>query len=161
VISTIQVKRFHSYGMTTLQMRGPDTDIDLKLVSRLSKRERRAIVRSFLSQIRPWIGHFSTAAIDHSDDGNVRNRQAICRGVRATKARPLSTISGAFGFEVRMKRLELGTTQAALAESLGIRRSHLSDIERGIYLPNPRTRSEIERVLQIGVSGFSRQTSGT
>jgi transcriptional regulator with XRE-family HTH domain len=36
-----------------------------------------------------------------------------------------------FGFAVKVRREELGLTQEALAENVGIHRTYLSDVERG------------------------------
>lgn len=137
--------------MTTLELDGPDSELHLKFLSRLGKRERRAVIRSFLVQIRPWIQYFTRAAIDHSHDGLIRERRAVRRGVNILQSNPLSSLPGALGFKIRMKRLELGLSQTQLSEMTGIRRSHLSDLERGLHLPNAKTRAEIERVLKIRV----------
>lgn len=133
--------------MTTLELAGPDSELQLKFLSRLGKRERRAVVRSSLVQIRPWIQHFTEAAVDHSGDGLIRDRRATRRGVKVPHSNTVSSLPGKLGFEIRMKRLELGLTQSQLAQMAGIRRSHLSDLERGIYLPNFGTWTEITRAL--------------
>jgi transcriptional regulator with XRE-family HTH domain len=57
-----------------------------------------------------------------------------------------------------MKRLELGLSQAELARKIGIRRTHLSQLERGRHLPNPKTRALLEEALgiQLQTSAFRR-----
>lgn len=135
--------------MTTLELLGPNSQLQLKFISQGDKRERRAFVRSFLAQIRPWLKYFNEPVINHSERGLIRERPVGRSGVNIFQSSPLSSLSGALGYEIRQKRIELGLTQGELAPMLAIQRSHLSDLERGIHLPNPKTRLAIERVLKI------------
>jgi DNA-binding XRE family transcriptional regulator len=145
----MRFKRRNEYGITTLELNGTEMDLQIKLVSKLGKKERRAVARSFLQQIRPWIKCFTRSEIYHS----VNRRQDLASSETSAlspfEAKPLQARSGAIGFQIRMKRLKLGQSQSLLAEQLGIRRSHLSDIERGLHLPHPRTRLKIEQLLEI------------
>jgi len=149
MFTTINLKRPNKHGITILELNGPDGSLEVKFISRLSKRERRAVIRSFLIQIRPWIRHFSAGAISHSEYGVIRDRRTIRRGIKDSRAEPLSSMSGALGFGIRMRRLELGLSQSELAGMVGIQRTHLNALERGLYLPNSKTRTEIKRVLNF------------
>lgn len=147
--TSINFRRYNQYGLTILELNSPDLDIELKLLARLDPRERRAIVRSFLGQIKPWIRLFTRSTIDHSSSGYIRRRRSHERGVSTFESRPISTLKGQVGFEIRMQRLKFGLSQAELAAILNVRRSHLSDIERGLHLPRPRIRAALEKALSI------------
>ena len=138
--------------MTTLELSGPDSDLHLKLLSKLSKRERRALIRTFLVQIKPWLRHFTRAAIDHADDGLIRRRRATQRGISVPDCEKITSLSGIVGYEIRKNRLKLGISQSEVAHRLGMHRTHLSDLERGVHLPNSRTRTALDREFSAGVS---------
>jgi DNA-binding XRE family transcriptional regulator len=57
----------------------------------------------------------------------------------------------ALGFEIQTIRLKMGITQAELASQLGIRRTHLSDIERGLHLPRNSTLIKLREILGIEI----------
>jgi DNA-binding XRE family transcriptional regulator len=145
----IRLKRHRQYGMTTLILRGPDSELELKLVSRENLRERRAFVRSLLTQIRPWLEHFKKPIISHSPTGRVRIHPRGRSDIKVFDARPIETNGGAYGFQIRRQRNRLGLSQATLAAYIGIRRSHLSDIERGIHRPSAKTHLAISEALGL------------
>lgn len=143
------LNRQNQYGMTTLELHGPNSVLQLKFISRGDKRERRAFVRSFLAQIRPWLKYFKEPVINHSGRGFIREKPVGRSRINIFQSSPISTLSGSLGYEIRKKRIELGLTQSELAQMLAIQRSHLSDIERGIHLPNPKTRLAIGCALKL------------
>jgi DNA-binding XRE family transcriptional regulator len=145
----VRIQRKNEYGMTTVSLRGPDSEIEIRIVSRAGRRERRTFVRSFLVQIRPWLSHFRNREISHSGRGLVPGRRVGRDEITPFHSTSVATLAGALGYEIRRKRTELGLTQSDLARSVAIQRSHLSDIERGIHLPNPRTRLALERELRL------------
>lgn len=51
------------------------------------------------------------------------------------------------GSEIRKLRLKAGLSQEELAQRIGIQRTHLSDIERGIYRPKAETLNDIRDAL--------------
>ncbi len=51
--------------------------------------------------------------------------------------------------KARQRRFELGLTLAALAAKAGVTKSHLSQIENGIYQPSPTTFAPIAAALEI------------
>lgn len=143
--------RFHRnepYGMSTLELSGPHSELHLKFLSQLGKRERRAILRGLLVQLRPWLHQFTKMSLDHSRDGLIRTKRARERNLQPFQAHDLSTLSGSYGNQIRMTRLERGYSQTQLAQAVGIRRSHLSAIERGIHLPQNKTRQALEEALK-------------
>lgn len=134
----MRFKRFDGYGMTTLELSGPDMAMELKLVSRQLPRERRAVVRQFFQQLKPLLKHFDRRVVDHSP-GGVRRLRNLERGVDAFSSGKHETL----GFEIRMKRLSLGLSQEQFAKQIGIQRSHLSDLERGLCHPRKKLREKL------------------
>lgn len=145
----MRLLRNDRYGLTTLELRGPDSDLQIKFLCQLGKRERRTFIRGFLTQIRPWLHYFYEPIIDHTGKGRVREKPVGRWRVNTFQSSPVGTLPGALGYGIRKKRMELGLTQAQLAAMLEIQRTHLSEIERGIHLPNSRTRQRIVTVLEI------------
>jgi DNA-binding XRE family transcriptional regulator len=135
------------YGLTTLELRGRDFDLELKLVSRLGKKERRTIVRGFLRQIKPWLFHLREGAIDHPDCAIIRSSRARRRGISIDQGLPFDDPRAKLGYEIRMKRLRMGLTQSELAAQLDISRPHLSAIERGHFTPRAKTWSAVTLFL--------------
>jgi DNA-binding transcriptional regulator YiaG len=152
----MRLHRREEFGLTTLELRGPDSELQLRLISRMTKKERRAFVRGFLVQIRPWLRHFQDPIIDHTGRGLVRDKPVGRCRVKVFRSNSVSTLSGMFGSEIRRKRTELGLSQSELARRLEIQRSHLSDLERGVYLPHPKTRQKIESELRMGGVKFEK-----
>lgn len=151
--------RRNPYGLTTLELRGPDFDLELKLLSRLGKRERRTIVRGFLRQIKPWLKYFKSGAIDHPNCAIIRSTRAIHRGISLDDAPSLENPKGALGYEIRMRRLRLGLSQTELAQRFQISRPHLSAIERGHHVPHPKTWHALQSFLQEPTPSFDEQST--
>lgn len=127
------------YGLTALELRGKEFDLELKLVSRLGKRERRTIIRAFLRHIKPWLFHLRDGAIDHPDCAIIRNTRTWRRGIPTDPGKPFDDPRAKLGYEIRMKRLRMGLTQTELAAQLDISRPHLSAIEKGHFTPRSKT----------------------
>lgn len=125
-------------------------DLEIKLLSTLGKRERRALVRGFLNQIKPWLRHFEEVGMTYHENG-------MLRPVRLFQSQSMHSLRGAIGFKVRMARLKYGLSQAQLAKQVGIYRSHLSDIERGLFLPRASTRERLEKVLEIQLPNVGQE----
>lgn len=151
MFNRVRLDRQNEYGLTTLELRGPDSELQLRFLLKGDKRTRRSCVRSFLVQIRPWLRYFHEPIIDHSRRGLIRERPVGRSGINIFKSNSLSELSGAVGYEIRRKRIELGLSQETLARKIEIQRSHLSDIERGIHLPSRKTREKIARELKIAL----------
>jgi DNA-binding transcriptional regulator YiaG len=134
------------YGLSVLEIRDPETTVEIKVLSLLGKRERRALLRVLFRQIRPYLKDQLGTTLDHSPDGNIRNERNRQRGLQEF-SRAINPAEERLGFEIRMKRLKLGLTQAQLAARLGLRRSHLSELERGLHRPRPQTRERITDFL--------------
>lgn len=134
----IRLTRHYQYRLTTLELCGPVLDMEIRLLSKMSKTETRTIAREMLAQLRPWLRYF-----DHT--GISQDRRGICRGLSKPigPSRPTSQV----GFDIRLKRLERGWSQTELAEKIKITRAHLSDLERGLYVPRARLKSELARVF--------------
>ena len=58
------------------------------------------------------------------------------------------------GMTIRLERVKRGTTQAELAEKLGVSQVLISKLERGIYMASKETSSRIRRIFrQIDENG--------
>jgi DNA-binding XRE family transcriptional regulator len=136
------------YGLTTLELQSKDFDLELKLVSRLSKRERRAIIRGFLRHIKPWLAHLRDGAIDHPNCAIIRSTRARQRGISKDQGLLFDDPRAKLGYEIRMKRLRMGLTQKDLATKLKISRPHLSSMERGQFTPRAKTWSAVCKFLE-------------
>ena len=67
-----------------------------------------------------------------------------------------STCAGELmGDRVRKLREERQVTQVILAERTGLRQSHISDLERGVLLPNLLTLMRIAAALDCTVSSIT------
>lgn len=143
-----RIKRSGNYEITTLDLSSPDFELGLTLISKLGKRERRAITLSFLRQIRPWFKHFTHQSINHNASGVSFNLRDQERKVKQFHTQPITSLAGRIGFEIRMQRLKIGLSQVLLAKAAGIKRPHLSKIERGLHHPFPQTIQKIKNALK-------------
>ena len=155
------LRRDNAIGLSTLELKGPDSELQLKLLCRLKRAERMEFMREFLRQIQPWLRHFYEPVIDHTGRGIVREKPVGRFRIAPFEGESVTTIAGSVGSEIRNRRIGLGLTQSELAARLGIHRSHLSEIERGIHIPQVATRRKIEAILlgfdpQSGISKFQR-----
>jgi len=133
--------------MSVLDVDGPGFGIEVRLVSRDGKRLRRALLRDFYQKIHPWLkglkeGFQPTAQLDHVACGVIRSKRAMV-GIRIFREGE----SQELGSEIRKLRLKAGLSQEELAQRIGIQRTHLSDIERGIYRPKAETLNDIRDAL--------------
>lgn len=143
-----RLQRYSKYGMTTFELSTQEFELQIRLVSKLSKRERRTLARSLFTQIKPWMKTITRASIGHASHGLIIDQRNQQRIVRALQSRSIDTPTGRFGFDIRMQRLKLGLSQDEFASKLGINRSHLSRIERGLHLPRTKLQSELTEALK-------------
>lgn len=145
----IQRSNYFTYGITVLELSGPDTEVQIKFMSRKSKYERRAQIRAFLTQIKPALKDFTTQTIDHSNTGEVTHARS--KAASLGKAAYLGTTQAhpyaKYGHRLRLKRLQQGLNQTELAKILEIQRSHVSSIEQGLHFPQLKTRLKIQSFL--------------
>jgi hypothetical protein len=100
--------------------------------SRLSPQLRRAIIRGFFRHNKSWLRYFRSIAFNHMEHVNIDPHHAAKRGLPLFKSKNFDHPAGRVGFEIRLRRLNLGLTQAQLARRTGIVASHISLIERGL-----------------------------
>ena len=74
-----------------------------------------------------------------------------CAGVKVKSTRAAELL----GERIRHLREKKDVTQVALAERSGVRQGHLSDIERGVMLPNLVTLFRIAAALPCKVSDLT------
>lgn len=135
----IRTHRFPRYRLSTLELTGPELTLEIKFLSQMSVAETRTIARGLLSALRPWLHYFKHTGFTNDSRG-------VARGL--TKSISPANPTSHLGFEIRMKRLKLGLSQTEFAEKMGITRSHLSDLERGLYAPRARLKQDLERIFR-------------
>ncbi len=138
--------------MTTLYLMGEASEVQVRILSKASRHERRAFLRVLLAQIRPSLKYFTASALSDSGQGKISENVLNRSQVHVAQSGDLTTLSGAWGYEIRTKRTKLGLSQAELASILGMGRSHLSELERGLHHPHVKTRRKIEKLLQIKIN---------
>lgn len=72
----------------------------------------------------------------------------------------MSDASIEFGSRLRIKRLSLGLSQAALAEKAGMERAHLTRIEGGKKAPRFDTMLRLATALGVGPDFFVKPRRG-
>jgi DNA-binding XRE family transcriptional regulator len=152
MFTKIRFARNLPYGMSALELSGPKAEMHIKLLCRLGKRERRILLRGLLGQVRPWMSEITTAVIDHTHDGEIRTRRSREREIAFADSISFESPATTIGFQIRIRRSELGRSQSWLARESGITRSHLSDLERGKYFPSLRTLQAIENALKVSAA---------
>jgi DNA-binding XRE family transcriptional regulator len=144
----ISVRRTQNGATTALNASGPMGSIQLRIVTRMSRQQRRAMGISFFRTILPWVRYFLNFSVNHLDE--ITNfARADERGLFIPQSASVHSFQGSIGFEIRMRRLEIGWTQHELAEKAGVTRAHLSLIERGLYKARTATLLKIAKVLQV------------
>lgn len=133
---------------TEIQLWGLPGSVKVVVEGRLSSRQRRALGLTFFRHIRPWIEYFRMRGyVMHWDDPRFDLGLLEARGVNLFESQTASTAAGDFGFRIRMQRLGIGLSQEELARKAEINRCHLSEIERGLVLPNRSTREKLWQAL--------------
>ena len=121
----------------------------LRIEGRLSLRQRRVIANLLYREISKVFQFFGIAEVHHHDGDVMTWLKEEERGTSLRQACDVSTPHGRTGYEIRMKRLELGITQAGLARLSGLERTHISRIEKGHMKPRSETLLKIARCLKL------------
>jgi hypothetical protein len=124
-------KEVHS-RRSSVEVGGPLGLIRITFDSRLSPRLRRAIIRGFFRHNKAWLRYFRSIAFQHWEHVNIDPHHAEKRGLPLFKGKNFDHPAGRLGFEIRLRRLNLGLTQAELARRTRMVASHISLIERGL-----------------------------
>lgn len=119
-----------------------------------SSRQRRSLAMAIYRRILPLF-YLSDAKGERPGRGWVAHKEhswgyrfkSIDRGLSFGQAPRTQTKEEKEGFEIRMRRLNLGLSQERLAEEAGVARTHLSRIERGRPGMRPSTREKLRRFL--------------
>ena len=68
------------------------------------------------------------------------------------KKQPKPDIKTRFGLAIKQRRQELGISQEALAESAGLHRTYVADIERGARNLSLANIEKLAKALQLSIS---------
>lgn len=144
----ITIRRHPKTHSTNVSLSGPVVAIHLKVVSKLSPRQRRAIALSFFRQIKPCFKYFRAGGVFQSDSNSFDFFRNERRGVNLFRSSEFATPHGELGFKIRIRRLEKGWSQSKLATKAKLCDRHLSRIERGLCRPSRATLQKIERSFE-------------
>jgi DNA-binding XRE family transcriptional regulator len=143
---------------STLELSGSVFKVDIRLYGRVSPRIRRCLLLIFYRQIREKFSAWDCdSELIHSHDLSYYSYVPDSE-VSLKQALRLKTKEEKYGFEIRIKRLDLGWSQERLAEKTGLNRVYISDIERGKYRVTTATRDRIERALCASRSDTTNTT---
>jgi DNA-binding XRE family transcriptional regulator len=145
----MKIERRFDQKRTVLTASGPLAAIRLEIIGRLCPRQRRAIAIGFYRQLRPWLELLENTRIHHLEDARYNFERERLAGLRLFRYRDLDSPATAIGFKIRMQRLEGGYTLRQLAHKADINPGHLSEIERGLYLPRPGIRRKLEAAFDL------------
>ncbi|MGK5085910.1 helix-turn-helix transcriptional regulator [Bdellovibrionota bacterium FG-1] len=141
----ILVSRSGDMKRTFIELTNSLVNVRITITSRLSARHRRTFALSFLRLFRPWVERHFRASLVHEApiiDFQKSEDQGIPLFSSASDGDALHR-----GYELRMRRLDLGLTLRDLARASGVGISHLSDLERGLFNPRPLTLRRIDNAL--------------
>lgn len=147
--------------MTSLEIETESFALQLQLISEMNQRERSLIARSFFQWVKPWLEQVTRVthvSMDHTGHAAHISLKSRNRKLREFRISAIDTPAGKLGYEIRMRRLKIGRSQAELAGAVGIQRSHLSALERGLYRPKPGTLTQIWKVLTDWAENEAHQT---
>jgi DNA-binding XRE family transcriptional regulator len=137
---------------TELEVKFGSAGIVLQIWGPTSRRKRRALALAIHERIKPLFGvnpedreKNENGWIAHGDLDGLNWYKSVLRGLSLRQAQSTETPEQQLGYEIRMKRLDLGWSQQELAKRSGVQRTHLSRIEHGRLRVLPQT---VERILQ-------------
>ena len=133
---------------THVSVSGPIGSIQLRIVSRLSPRQRRTIAVAFFRQVKPFLKYFRNGEVLHFENLSCDFERIRERGLNIPSCSDFNTGPGKLGLAIRIQRLEKGWTQIELAKKAGISDRHLSKIERGCCQVRRYTFERLENALQ-------------
>jgi DNA-binding XRE family transcriptional regulator len=136
---------------SVFEISGPVGILSMRIKTRLSARERRAVAIAFFRQIRPFLEYFRTGRVHHFDGGSFGFRRGEERGVNVFRSASLGSAGGILGFEIRVQRLKKGWSQSELAQRAHLSHAHVSKIERGLCIPHSLTIRRLEFLLETAL----------
>jgi DNA-binding XRE family transcriptional regulator len=134
---------------SSVEVSGPLGLIRVRFDSALSPQLRRAIIRGFFRHNREWLRYFKSIAFKHTEHVNVDPHHAEKRGLPLFQSENFNHPAGRLGFEIRLRRLNLGLTQAELSRRTGIPQSYISQIERGIVAIRADTQLRLLCAMEV------------
>jgi DNA-binding XRE family transcriptional regulator len=133
--------------------------LDLKIQTRGSRAERRALCLTFYRAIKPLLREIRTEELFHIEPGKYEDCRYRPFSIRQTS--DSQTTTGLMGLKIRRTRHSLGMTQSDLARAIESDRFHVSKIEKGKIFPRPKTLKKLEQVLNISLSKYAQKRPGT
>lgn len=154
----IRLRRYPEPRTSILTINHPYATLELRIRSKTSPQHRRTVAIALCRQLRPWVENSWAAYLEHVDLYSNHRRDEE-RGIFLADAIPVSHPEGSLGFRIRMRRLDFGWKQEALAQRTGISVCRISRIERGKIRPRGATLKVLEIVLGIPIAEKLKQPS--
>lgn len=148
--------------VTRVHLIGHELECRLEVSERLSSRQRRVMVNSFLRHMRPWLEHFHKGTILHGGKGIPNFTEEYARVDRWMKKHreDVPIQAQEVGIRLRIRRLELGYTQVELARRARVSRTQLSGIEKGAISPRADTLHRLRTALFLPDDGPEPNKAG-
>ncbi len=140
---------------TRVRIWGGYAEIELTISERLTTRQRRTIATAFFRHLRPWLEWFDRLSVRHEENSSYGFTRDVQRGQKwLDDEKPEVPIrKQALGLEIRLRRQEVGLTQAELAQRAGISRKQVMRIERGQVEAHGSTLARLREGLSRGPLG--------
>ncbi|MGK5087063.1 helix-turn-helix transcriptional regulator [Bdellovibrionota bacterium FG-2] len=143
--SKIKISRSNDRRRSVVDVWNHLYHVRMEIRTNLPAKQRRAIAVYFFKHLRPCLKHDFSISLQHDtfrgDFEDIKRRGLPT--FQSSKNEKLRKN----GFNIRMRRLDLGWTLNELAQASGIDASHLSELERGLYAPRALTLKKLEKAL--------------
>jgi hypothetical protein len=120
------------------------------LGERGSKKVRRSLALMIFRALRETFANLECIEIQDRENKWLDFRYPFYRNFSTRQVPKIDTIQQQLGFEIRIKRLELGLTLKQLSERTKISKTYLSEIEHGKYRVKESTLEKINSALKPG-----------
>ncbi len=141
----ILISRSGDMKRTMIELVNHMVNVRITITSKLSPRHRRTFALHFLRLFRPWVERHFRASLVH-EARIIDFRKSEERGLPLFKSARCGDALQR-GYEIRMRRLDLGWTIRDLAKASGVNYSHIGALERGLYKPRALTVEKLRKAL--------------
>jgi hypothetical protein len=148
-MNSILFHRIIESRSTILSISAQPASFTIRIQGHLNPKQRRALARRIFIQLKPLISFLKFVSVDHLDYGAIDFFRSEERGLNPFKQADLQSKNAQFGLNLRLYRQQKGLNLRDFGELVGITASHLSEIERGLHFPHPKTLYKIIRVSKI------------
>jgi DNA-binding XRE family transcriptional regulator len=142
-MNTINFYRSPDFRTSVIQIKSDVGFITIRIEGKWNPKQRRALGRSIFAQLKPVLGYLRRICLHHLEHWPFDYNRAELRGMNTFKQSDFQSENAKFGLSLRMARLQKGITLRELSQKIGLSRTQLSGIERGLHTPQPSTYKKI------------------